>query len=51
MLVRMASSMVVSIDFSGVNLGTSKFEESTEITRTDEVLATVDNPGDDRDDN
>lgn len=47
----MAGSMVVSVDFSGVNLGTSKFEESTEITRANKVLATVDDPGDDRDDN
>lgn len=51
MLVRMAGSMVVSINFSGINLGTGKFEESAEITRTDEVFATVDDPGDDGDDN
>lgn len=43
--------VVVSVDLGGVDLGTSKFEEGTEITGPDEVPAAVDDPGDNRDNN
>lgn len=47
----MAMSVVVNVDLGGVNLGTGKFEQGTEITGANEVLAAVDDPRDDRDDN
>lgn len=50
MFVGMAMSVVVNVDLGGVNLGTGKFEQGTEITGANEVLAAVDDPRDDRDD-
>lgn len=51
MFVGMAMSVVVNVDLGGVDLGTGKFEQGTEITGANEVLAAVDDPRDDRDDN